>query len=94
MSLPHEQVMAQERVWRGFCEGNLPRKMWPKHFMGPAELKILFDQCEEYRIRSDAYRELLSNMSEEELDAHVEKKIQGESQIINRKINYHNWENL
>jgi len=94
MSLPYEQVMAQERVWKAFCEGNLPRKLWPKHFMGPAELKMLFDKCEEHRIRSEVYRELLPSMSEEELDDAVEKRIQSESHIINRKINYHNWEKL
>jgi hypothetical protein len=94
MSLPYEQVMAQERVWKAFCEGDIPRKMWPKHFMGPAELKMLFDKCEEYRIRSEVYRELLPSMSEDELDDAVNRRMEESANTLHAKINFNNWSKL
>lgn len=91
MSLPYEQVMAQNRVWNSFVEGKLSRKFWPKHFMGASELKLLFDQCEEYRIRAEVYRELIPGISEDELEDRVEQRTKESSEVLRRQINFSNW---
>jgi hypothetical protein len=91
MSLPYEQVMAQKRVWDSFVEGKLSRKLWPKHFMGASELKMLFQECEEQRIRSEVYRELLLNIPEEDLESMVEKRIKESSETLRMKINFNGW---
>lgn len=86
MSLPYEQIQAQERVWTGFCNGNLPRKMWPKHLMTGTELKLLFDRMEEYKVRSQVFEVLLDKLSNGELlDHHVSK--QNREKAIEREMN-------
>ena len=40
MSLPDEYIRAQERIILYFTEDKLDRKLWPKHLMNGAEMKI------------------------------------------------------
>jgi len=39
MSTAPEYLRAQQEVWDKFCDGTLPRKHWPRHFLAPATLK-------------------------------------------------------
>jgi len=56
MSLPDEQVRAQERLWRCFVDGEFPRKLWPKHMMSSAEVKMLFDRVAELEKEVESLR--------------------------------------
>lgn len=46
MSLPYEIVNAQKRVWESFVNREIPLKLWPKHFIGPVQLEMLYDELE------------------------------------------------
>jgi len=39
MSTAWEYLNAQKQLWDKFCDGTLPRKHWPKHFLAPAALE-------------------------------------------------------
>lgn len=59
MSLPREIVNAQERVWKAFANGELPRKHWPKHFATAVQLKMIYDEIEELKRENEKLKKEL-----------------------------------
>lgn len=62
MSLPHEIVNAQERVWKAFVNGELPRKYWPKHFAAAVQLKMIYDEIEGLKRENERWKALATSL--------------------------------
>lgn len=63
MSLPDEYIRAQESIINYFIQDKLDRKLWPKHLMNGAEMKMLYDEIEELREQNQELREVIKAIS-------------------------------
>lgn len=63
MSLPDEQVRAQQTIREYLGQGKIPLKYWPKHLISSYELSWLFEDNEKLLRENEKLRASLASLN-------------------------------
>ena len=64
MSLPEEQVRAQQTIREYLGQGKIPLKYWPKHLISSYELSWLFEDNEKLLRENEKLRASLNRLKD------------------------------
>lgn len=64
MSLPDEQVRAQQTIREYLGQGKIPLKYWPKHLISSYELSWLFEDNEKLLRENEKLRASLNRLKD------------------------------